>query len=294
MAPLNFATPPPQVANVLVSFPRRHVLLVTLNRPAQLNAIPTTQHYQLDALFSWYDAEPSLRCAVITGAGRAFCAGADLKEWHERNRGSTTLVVGASKPGTGTGTEKEDERRKWPDSGFGGLSNRRGKKPIIAAVNGLCLGGGMEIVINTDLVIASEAAKFGLPEVTRGVVAIAGALPRLIRSVGRQRAGEMALTGRMFTAREILGWGLVNRVVAAGDLLDESIKTAETIAGNSPDAVVVSREGLMVGWDAVEPQRGTFQLDKGLYAQMEGGDNMKEGVMSFVEKRKAVWKDSKL
>ncbi|KAF4974449.1 hypothetical protein FZEAL_8649 [Fusarium zealandicum] len=267
-----FSSPPPAVQNVILSSPRPHVLVVTLDRPAQLNALPRQMHFELDRLWSWYDAEPSLRCAVVTGKGRAFCAGADLKEWN-----------GQSSEGT-----------KWQENGFGGLSNRRGKKPVVAAVNGLCLGGGMEMALNADLVIASHEAKFGLPEVKRGVVAIAGALPRLMRTVGRQRASEMALLGRMYTAQEVMGWGVVNKVVAPDEVVDEALRWAVEMADNSPDSVIVSREGLLGGWDAEGPRESTRRVDEGVFRGLDGGENMKEGVLSFVEKRKPVWRDSKL
>jgi enoyl-CoA hydratase/carnithine racemase len=281
--PKELTSPPPRPSQVLLAFPKPHILLITLNRPDQLNAITASLHHDLLSLYEWYDSEPWLRCAVLTGTGRAFCAGADLKEWHERNN-----VAVASK----TSSNPKD---KWPATGgFGGLSNRAGKKPVIAAVNGLCLGGGMEMVINTDLVYASKEAKFGLPEVTRGVVAIAGALPRLVRTVGKQRASEMALIGKMYPAEQMLTWGLVNQVVPSERLMDVAVEAAAAIAGNSPDAVIVSREGLKSGWEAIGPQEATLQVDSGVYRKIDAGENMREGVLSFVEKRKAVWKDSKL
>ncbi|KAK1783097.1 ClpP/crotonase-like domain-containing protein [Copromyces sp. CBS 386.78] len=416
MSTQNFKTPPPSVPNTLLSFPAPHVLLVTLNRPAQLNAIPTPQHKRLAALWDWFDAEPALRCAVITGAGRAFCAGADLKEWNElhgkfqqREKDGRGLVDGVEhggqygtvgkrrealenassrrKKGGSTGQEpgapaekiardgsardgkmKEedklttgigggygtiDNRRQAISSaaqlteearkgdlndvddarittgigggygtvasrkaaaaarlandssrvgslglnaGFGGLSNRSGKKPIIAAVNGLCLGGGMEMVINCDMVIASSNARFGLPEVKVGVIAVAGALPRLVRTVGKQRAAEMALLGRnRYSAEQMERWGVVNFIVHGEKaLVEEAVKLAEEISGNSPDAVLTSKEGLRLGWEGLGPEKATAVLETGMYRKLEKGENMKEGVASFVEKRKPVWKDSKL
>lgn len=279
MAPLPRAltSPPPSVSNVLLTFPRPHVLLITLNRPGQLNAIPSAQHAELDALYRWYDAEPHLRAAVLTGSGRAFCAGADLREWDAQNNSASS--------GRGAHTEP---------SGFGGLSNRTGKKPVIAAVNGLCLGGGMEMVVNCDLVVAAaEKARFGLPEVRRGVVALAGALPRLVRTLGKQRAAEMALLGRMYTAAQMQAWGVVN-FVTEGDVVEEAVKVAEELAGNSPDAVIVSREGMRLGWEAVGPELGTEIIVKGMYGRIDAGENMKEGVRSFVERREPRWVDSKL
>lgn len=417
----SFKTPPPSVPNTLLSFPAQHVLLVTLNRPAQLNAIPTSQHKRLAALWDWFDAEPALRCAVITGAGRAFCAGADLKEWNElhskfqgqqkrkdyggegqglvdgvehggqygtlgKRREALRKAEGVKSgeepdalaertskeghardgkmkdkdkltTGIGGGDGTVNNRRKAIESaahlaeetapkrdlsdvddarintgigggygtvasrkaaaaaarvannesssrvgnlglnaGFGGLSNRSGKKPIIAAVNGLCLGGGMEMVINCDMVIASSNARFGLPEVKVGVIAVAGALPRLVRTVGKQRAAEMALLGRnRYSAEQMERWGVVNFIVSGEQaLVEEAVKLAEQVSSNSPDAVLTSKEGLRLGWEGMGPEKATAVLEGGMYRKLEKGENMREGVASFVEKRKPVWKDSKL
>ncbi|KAI0418589.1 enoyl-hydratase [Xylaria grammica] len=285
-APSTLSSPPPPVPNADVSFPAPHTLLVTLNRPKQLNAIPRPQHFALDRLWEWYDEEPSLRCAVITGTGRAFCAGQDLKEWNENNKAGPSDADTASRDASSS---------RMPSGGFGGLSNRGGKKPVIAAVNGVCFGGGMEMAINCDMVIATEKATFGLPEVTIGVIALAGALPRLVRSVGRQRASEMALGGKSYTAAEMLSWGLVNEVTKDGeDVVAAALKWAARIAGNSPDAVIVSREGLKLGWEGVGPQQGTDLIVKGWYGRIEKGENFVEGVKSFNERRKPAWKDSKL
>jgi enoyl-CoA hydratase/carnithine racemase len=176
------------------------------------------------------------------------------------------------------------------------LSNRGGKKPVVVAVNGLCLGGGMEMAINADIIVAAEDARFGLPESAIGVVAIAGALPRLVRTVGRQRASEIALIGRYdYTAEEMLRWGLVNKIVPKGaDVVAEALVWAAKIAANSPDSVIVTREGLKMGWESMGPIQGTEVVLKGMFGRMDGADNMAEGVNSFVQRRKPVWKDSKL
>ncbi|KAK6082657.1 enoyl-CoA hydratase/isomerase [Seiridium cupressi] len=321
------ATTPPPVPDTTVAFPAdyHHVMLVTLNRPDALNAIPRPQHYALERLWDWYDDEPSLRVAVITGTGRAFCAGADLKEWDGIN---SDPAAAASQPGespsqksqspsgapsqtntapdgsvtSAPATGRDRPTGRFPAGGFGGMSNRGGLKPIIAAVNGVCFGGGMEMAINCDLIIAASNATFALPEVTIGVIALAGALPRLIRTVGKQRASEMALSGKRYTAQEMREWGIVNEVVPQGAgkkqegtlVLEKALEWAAKIAGNSPDAVIVSREGLKVGWEGVDAEKGTEMLLRGWYSKIEKGDNMKEGVKSFVERRKPVWVDSKL
>ncbi|KAK0118403.1 hypothetical protein ONS95_012692 [Cadophora gregata] len=283
MSTSNFTTPPPPPnEHILISFPKPSILLVTLNRPKDLNCINAPMHQYLHNLFAWFDAEPSLLCSVMTGTGRAFCAGADLKEWnasHEKQRGQK---------------EKPPSRASQsPSSGFGGLSRRSGKKPVICAVNGICFGGGCEMIVNADIVVADAGAVFGLPEVKIGVVALAGALTRVVRTVGRQRAMEMVLTGRSLPASEAREWGLVNKVVEGG-VVDEAIKMAELICANSPDSVIVSREGVKMGWEGVGAEDGTRLIAENWYSRIDGGENMREGVKSFVEKRKPRWVPSKL
>ncbi|GFF30688.1 transcriptional adapter 2 [Aspergillus udagawae] len=271
-----FTTPPPNPQHATLSFPSPHILLVTLNRPRDLNCINTTGHQELNSIWHWLDDEPSLRVGILTGTGRAFCAGADLKEWNTQAQSNST-------------------RKPMPEGGFGGLSRRSGKKPVICAVNGLCLGGGCEMVVNADLVVACRQAFFGLPEVQRGVVAIAGALPRVVRTVGRQRAMEMALTGRRVSADEAKEWGFVNEVVdEANQVVKRAIEIAELIAANSPDAVVVSREGIKLGWEGVGAEDGSRLLVDTWSKRLYEGENIKEGLRAFVEKRKPKWVDSKL
>lgn len=292
--PAGLTSPPPSVPHTLVTFPTPQILLVTLNRPSQLNAVPSTSHPLFDALWRWYDGQPTLRCAVLTGTGRAFCAGADLKEWSVRNEEAT----GAGAASTADGGAGGGGNKMRTPSGFAGLSNRGGKKPVLAAVNGLCLGGGMEVALNCDVILASEDAVFGLPEVKRGVIALAGALPRLVRTVGRQRAAEMALVGRHYGAAEMERWGVVNRVVPGkggqGEVLRETLRWAGEIAGNSPDSVIASREGLRLGWEPLGPEVATDVLERGMYGRMDAGENMVEGVVAFVERREPKWRDSKL
>jgi enoyl-CoA hydratase/carnithine racemase len=169
---------------------------------------------------------------------------------------------------------------------------RVGKKPVIAAVNGLCFGGGFEMIVNADMVIAAPAAKFGLPEVKRGVVAVAGALPRLVRTVGRPRAMEMALLGRAYGAEEMRNWGVVNMVAEA--VVEEAVKWAVELAGNSPDSVTTSKKGVELGWMGQGAVEGSIRLMTDGWPKMNGGENMMEGVKAFVEKRAPRWVDSKL
>lgn len=200
-----------------------------------------------------------------------------ILEWNSNNAASAT------------------ERPPMPPSGFGGLSRRRGKKPVIAAVNGLAHGGGCEIVANCDIVLASHNAVFALPEVKRGVVAIAGALPRLTRIVGRMRAMEMALTGRNVPSIEARDWGLCNAVCEEGkSVVDTAVQWAAAISANSPDSVIASKEGIELGWDGISADEGSQRLIDGQWKRMQMKDNMVEGVRAFVEKRSPRWVDSKL
>lgn len=272
-----FKTPPPTPQYTKLTFPTPHILLATLSRPRDLNCINTTGHQELHAIWEWMDSEPSVRVGVLTGEGRAFCAGADLKEWNSQVNNTLT------------------KRQEQITTGFGGLSRRSGKKPVICAVNGICLGGGCEMIVNADIVIACEKAFFGFPEVQRGVVAIAGALPRVVRTIGRQRAMEMVLTGRRVLAAEAEKWGLVNEVVATPeDVVSRALEIAGQIAANSPDAVIVSREGVKLGWEGVGAEEGSRLLIDGWQKRLNEGDNIKEGLKAFVEKRQPNWVDSKL
>jgi enoyl-CoA hydratase/carnithine racemase len=151
-------------------------------------------------------------------------------------------------------------------------------------------------VINCDMVIAAKKATFALPEVKIGVAAQAGALPRLIRTVGKPRAMDMALTGRTITADEAFQWGLVNKVTGdgEGEVVDAAVEYAKMIAANSPDAVIVTRESVKMGWEGVGAEDGTRISNEVWGPRLLSGENLKEGVLSFVEKRKPRWKPSKL
>ena len=159
------------------------------------------------------------------------------------------------------------------------------------------------MAINCDMVIASSSAPLGLPEVKRGVVAVAGALPRLVRVVGKQRAMEMALTGRVYSAKAMFAWGVVNKVVDTEGMeesnrnaavVNEAIAWAQEIAGNSPDSVIVSKQGINMGWEGCGAQEATVRTRDEWFKKIEGEDNMMEGIMAFVEKRKPEWVGSKL
>lgn len=293
-AQTKFTSQPPAQTYAKVVFPQAHTLLIIFNRARHLNSIPTSVHHDLQALLNWYDNEPSLRVCIVTGAGRAFCAGADLKEWNEHNK---ARLSGAP-----------PIRREMPSGGFAALSRRSGKKPVIGAVNGVAFGGGMEAVTNLDLVVASKSAKFSLPEVKRGVVAAAGALPRLCRLIGRVRAMDMALTGRPVSAREASEWGIVNAVVDDHDdplsedvdkilqrpVVVKALQVAKDICANSPDSVIITRAGVNAGWEDASVENAT-RVQALLYGEkLAAGENIHEGVKAFVEKRDPSWVPSKL
>ncbi len=287
--PSTLKSPPPHTPSTILLFPTPSILLVVLNNPRGLNCLSTSLHWALDALLTWYDNEPTLRCCVVTGMGRAFCAGADLKEWNESNNARAT--------GQGQG------QRVMPASGFGAISRRVGKKPVIGAINGLAFGGGMEMVANLDMVVAAKSALFALPEVKRGVVAFAGALTRIVRTIGKPRAMEMALTGRTVGAAEAKDWGIVNAVTEDApvdtDILErpvvkKALEYAKEICNNSPDSVIISRAGIIAGWEDGSAEHGTQTTNEVYQRRLNEGENIREGVKAFVEKRSPRWVPSKL
>ncbi|KIV92752.1 hypothetical protein PV10_04021 [Exophiala mesophila] len=267
--------------SVILSIPAPHILLVTINRVKQMNSIPSAVHWYLHRVFTWFDREPTLRVAVITGAGpKAFCAGQDLIE-------------------IGTRDPKEAEEKPYlamhPPTGFAGVSRRVGKKPVIAAVNGFALGGGFEIVLNCDMVVASSNATFGLPEALRGIYAGAGGLPRLVRNVGIPLASEISMTGRTLTAAEALKYNLINSISKSqASLIDEAVALATKVANISPDAIIVTRAGLREAWETASVERGYELVDSRFREGLMTGENTREGLAAFREKRKPVWKPSKL
>lgn len=269
--------PPPTPAFLKLSFPAPRVVLVRMDRPKDLNAMSTAGQWEMDSVWKWFDDEPKLSVAIITGTGRAFSAGADLKEWNNS-----------------MSDDADPSKRMGNAPAFKPLSRRLGKKPVIAAVNGLAMGGGCEFIVNCDLVVAADDAYFGLPEVRRGIAAIGGALPRLIRTIGLQRASEFALTGRNVTAQEMYQWGIVNKIVPKDQVVDEAVKYAEAIAKNSPDAIICSRAGIRQGWESAAVERAVECTLENQFAELQKGENIIEGLKAFAEKREPVWKGSKL
>ena len=251
------------------------VALLTIDRPKVHNALDfETSDALVDAWLRFRD-DDALRVAILTGAGeRAFCAGADL-----RGVGDFYKTL----------TSAERLRRSEQLPGLGGITkNLAIDKPIIAAVNGYCLAGGLEIALACDLRIASENANFGLPEVTRGIIPGAGGTQRLPRLVGPERALDLILTGRRIDAAEAERIGLVTRVVPQGDLLQKARAMATTIAQNGPLAVRAAKAAVWRGLDVSLEE--ALRLEQLLAEPVRQSEDAQEGPRAFLEKRKPEFK----
>src|ERR1700742_4185432 len=244
-----------------------HITTVTLNRPAVMNALHKPAHFELHEVFNAFAADPEQWVAIVTGAGeRAFCAGNDLK-W-----------------------QAAGGERGWNSSGFGGLTLRfHCDKPIIAAVNGVAMGGGFEIALACDLIIAAENATFALPEPRVGLAALAGGLQRLPRQIGLKRAMSMILTARHVSAKEGLELGFVNEVVPAGEALAAAERWAETIAKNSPMSIRASKQAIRMGMNVALPDAMIAQREYPAVRAMAASQDYIEGPKAFSEKRTPKW-----
>ena len=243
------------------------VTVVTLNRPEVMNALHKPAHFELHEVFNWFCGDPDQWVAIVTGAGdRAFCAGNDLK-W-----------------------QAAGGQRGWNSSGFGGLTLRfECDKPIIAAVNGVAMGGGFEIALACDLIIASENATFALPEPRVGLAALAGGLQRLPRQIGLKRAMGMILTGRHVSAREGLELGFVNEVVPPGEALKAAQRWADQICQNSPMSIRASKQAVMTGLNTTLPQAMIEQREYPAVRDMIQSEDYIEGPRAFAEKQPPRW-----
>jgi enoyl-CoA hydratase len=243
---------------------RGPVLIVTINRPDQRNAMTRSVGEGIALALDDLDARPDLTVGVLTGAGGMFCAGMDLKRF----------LAG--------------EVATIPGRGFGGFTESPPAKPLIAAVEGYALAGGFELVLACDLVVAGKSAQFGLPEVKRGLVARAGGLLRLPRRIPSAVALEVILTGEMLGADRAAELGLVNRVVADGEVLAEAVRFAEQIGRNAPLAVAMSKR--IVVESAQWPAEASFDRQRDLAAPVFDSDDAKEGALAFKEKRAPAWR----
>ena len=253
--------------NILVET-QGNVGIITFNRPEALNALCEELMVELTSALDTFEQDDQIGCMVLTGSEKAFAAGADVKEMQ---------------PKSYMDVYKED----FITNGWQRLMSCR--KPVIAAVSGYALGGGCEVAMMCDLIIASDTAKFGQPEITIGTLPGAGGTQRLTRAIGKAKAMEMCLTGRMMDAEEAERSGLVSRIVASADLMDESIKTAAKIASMSKPVAMMVKEAVNEAfettlWEGVKFERRLFHASFGTKDQ-------KEGMSAFIEKRSPEWSD---
>jgi crotonobetainyl-CoA hydratase len=245
------------------------VTTITLDRPEVMNAVHSPMHLEMDEALNAFAADPAQWVGIITGAGeRAFCAGNDLK--YQASGG----------------------QMRSPPSGFAGLTSRFDlTKPLIAAVNGVAMGGGFEIALACDIIVAAESAVFALPEPRVGLAALAGGLHRLPRTIGLKRAMGMILTGRRVTAREGFELGFVNEVTAPGEAMAAARRWAAQICELSPMSIRASKAAVLRGLD--EPSLEAAIRGQGRYepvAALFASEDFVEGPRAFAEKRPAQWK----
>ncbi|MEP3227034.1 MAG: enoyl-CoA hydratase-related protein [Parasphingorhabdus sp.] len=245
------------------------VTLITLNRPKALNALNSQVLDELINAFAAFEADETQLCAVLTGSGdKAFAAGADIKEMYDKSAADFYL---------------EDFFSKWTSQIV-----KTTRKPWIAAVNGFALGGGCELAMMSDFIIASENAKFGQPEIKLGVAPGMGGSQRLTRAVGKSKSMDMCLTGRMMDAEEAERSGLVARVVPHDQLVDEALKAAGTIAAMPPMAIQVNKEMVNAAFETMLDQ-GLLH-ERRLFQILTATEDKAEGMAAFIEKREGNWK----
>jgi enoyl-CoA hydratase len=247
--------------NILVET-RGHVGLVTLNRPKALNALNDKLMDELGEALLAFDADEAIGAMVVTGSEKAFAAGADIgamSSWSYMDVFKSEYIS-----------------RNWE-------TIRRVRKPVIAAVSGYALGGGCELVMMCDIVIAAETARFGQPEIKLGIIPGAGGTQRLPRAVGKAKAMDLVLSARMMDAREAESAGLVSRVVAADKVVEEAIATASVIAGFSLPAVMMAKEAINRAYEV--PLSEGMLFERRLFHSLFATEDQKEGMAAFVEKR---------
>ena len=240
---------------------RGKVGLITLNRPKALNALNTTVLGEVVAALQAFEADAAIGAIVLTGSEKAFAAGADIKEMQPRSYVDMYM---------------DDFFAGWE-----ALSRIR--KPIVAAVSGYALGGGCELAMMCDFIIAADNAKFGQPEITLGVMPGMGGSQRLTRVVGKAKAMDMCLTGRMMGAEEAERAGLVSRIVPAGDLIEEAIKAADKIASFSLPAVMMTKEAVNRSYETFLSEG--LRFERRVFHSMFALDDQKEGMTAFLDKR---------
>ena len=247
---------------------RGKVGLITLNRPQALNALNAQIIKEMGHILNIWEADDEIGCIVLTGSDKAFAAGADIKEMQSKSYMQAY---------------KEDFIGHWDRIA-------RCRKPTIAAVAGFALGGGCEIAMMCDVVIAADTAKFGQPEIKLGVMPGAGGTQRLTRAVGKAKAMEMCLTGRMMDAAEAERSGLVSRIVPAADLITEALKTADTIAGMSLPITMMTKESVNRAYETTLTEG--IRFERRVFHAMFAVADQKEGMAAFIEKRKPKFSGS--
>ncbi len=251
---------------VLVERPAEGVALVRLNRPKQYNALNLQLLQELAQVFRELDADESVRAIVLTGNDKAFAAGADIKEM--------------------MGKQPHEMKNAPFISGWDAVALAR--KPVIAAVSGYALGGGAELAWACDIIIASETAIFGQPEINLGIIPGAGGTQRLARTVGKYLTMEMVLNDRRLTAEEALRFGLVNHVYPVDTYLEEAIKLAAKIASRAPLAVQYAKEAVLYAFEST--LQAGLQHERLLFYALFATEDQKEGMQAFVEKREPRWR----
>ncbi len=252
--------------NILVET-RGNVGLITLNRPKALNALNSELIEELNQALETFERNDDIGCLVITGSEKAFAAGADIKEMVSKDYMDVYLG---------------DFIGRWERLSYA-------RKPVIAAVAGFALGGGCEMAMMCDFIIAADTAKFGQPEIKLGVMPGAGGTQRLTRFVGKSKAMEMCLTGRMMDAEEAERSGLVSRIVPAAELIEEAVKTAQTIAEMSRPIAMMTKESVNRAYETTLAEGVRFE--RRLFHSMFATQDQKEGMAAFAEKRKAAFKN---
>lgn len=247
---------------------RGRVGWITLNRPEALNALNAQLMHEVVTAATAFDRASDIGAIVVTGSEKAFAAGADIKEMEERS-GQEMRVA--------------DFFGEWRR--FASL-----RKPVIAAVNGFALGGGCELAMMCDIILASDTAKFGQPEINLGVIPGLGGTQRLTRAIGAYKAAELVLTGRLMDAAEAERSGLVSRIVASADLLDDAQKTAETIAAKGLPSVLAAKQALRAAQETTLTQG--LVLESALFTGLFDTDDQKEGMAAFREKRRPSFGNS--
>ncbi len=254
---------------LIISEQRGAVGLITLNRPKALNALSSPLMAELTESLDAFELDDSIRCIVLTGNEKAFAAGADIKEMQSKSYVSAL---------------KENFRT----AGWERVT--RCRKPVIAAVSGYALGGGCELAMMCDFILASDNAKFGQPEISLGIIPGAGGTQRLTRLVGKSKAMEMCLTGRMMDAEEAERAGLVSRIIPAADLLEEAIKTAEKIASYSMPSLVLAKDSVNSALNTTLTEG--IMTERRLFHSCFATEDQSEGMSAFAEKRKPDFKDA--